>query len=89
MISIQMKKFGAILNGRPAGREAFLRMVQIINGAEGDIFFDFEGVNVLTPSFADEFITRLQDRYKDKEIKFKGVEKDTVVEKVLNSINVL
>lgn len=65
-MKIEMKKFGAILNSRPDGREAALRLFQIVNGTEETIVtIDLEGVNVLTPSFADEFFTLINDRYKD------------------------
>ena len=62
---IEMKKFGNILNGRPAGREAYLRVVQIANGANSDqeVVLDFAGVEILTPSFADEFLRSLREKY--------------------------
>ena len=63
-MKIEMKKFGAILNSRPDGREAALRLFQIVNGTnEKKIVIDFNGVVVLTPSFADEFLTLINDRY--------------------------
>lgn len=50
-MKIEMQKFGTILNSRPAGREVFLRVVQIINGfsESEEIILDFLGVEVLTP----------------------------------------
>lgn len=70
-MKIEMKKFGAILNSRPDGREAALRLFQIVNGTEEkQVLIDLDGVNVLTPSFADEFFTLIKDRYSNnKEIK--------------------
>jgi hypothetical protein len=67
---IQMKKFGTLLNSRPAGREAALRIFQIANGFLNDkeMILDFAGVEVLTPSFADELIRLLKERYEDIKI---------------------
>ena len=62
---IEMKKIGTILNSRPAGREAFLRIVQIINGSNLNekIQLDFSSVDILTPSFADEMLRLLKEKY--------------------------
>lgn len=81
-MKIEMQKFGIILNSRPAGREAFLRVVQIINGSSEseEIILDFLGVEVLTPSFADEFLHLLRDKYKDRVIKLENTESATVKE---------
>lgn len=81
-MKIEMQKFGTILNSRPVGREAFLRVVQIINGSSEseEIVLDFLGVEVLTPSFADEFLHLLRDKYKDRVIKLEGTESATVKE---------
>ncbi|MBM2821054.1 MAG: hypothetical protein HW405_814 [Candidatus Berkelbacteria bacterium] len=63
-MKIEMKKFGAILNSRPDGREAALRLFQIVNGTdEKKVTIDLDGVVVLTPSFADEFFTLINERY--------------------------
>lgn len=88
---LQMVKFGNILNSRPAGREAVLRAKQIINGSndpEG-IVLDFSSVQVLTPSFADEFVKGLQDTYKDKNIKFEGIESNSVVKDTLTALGLI
>lgn len=62
-----MKKFGVILNSRPDGREAALRLFQIVNGTEEKkVIVDLDGVVVLTPSFADEFFTLINTRYTGK-----------------------
>lgn len=69
-MTVQMRKFGKLLNSRPAGREAALRVFQIANGfiEDKEIILDFSGVEVLTPSFADELIQMLQDKYKEEKI---------------------
>lgn len=66
---IKIENFGDILISRPAGKEAFL-------GAKAYIFkpikntdsivLDFEGVKVLTPSWADEFISGIKNSYSNK-----------------------
>lgn len=88
-MKIEMKKFGIILNSRPAGREAFLRTVQIVNGSldSEEIILDFLGVEILTPSFADEFLHLLKDKYVGRVIKLENTESSTVKE-ILKSIEV-
>ncbi len=85
---LQMIKFGTILNSRPAGREAVLRAKQIINGSDDPegVILDFSGVEVLTPSFADEFITGLKHLYQDKTIKLQGFEDKPVIKDTLSAL---
>lgn len=67
-MKIELKKFGEMLISRPAGREAFLAMsAYLIKDLEEDelVEIDFEGVKVLTPSWADEVITKLAGRFKN------------------------
>jgi len=82
-----MQKFGNILNSRQSGREAFLRAVQIVNGSSvfEEIILDFSGVEVLTPSFADEFLHLLKDKYQNRIINLENTESATVKE-ILQSI---
>ncbi len=65
---IQLKKFGTILISRPSGKEAWLAFQPVLNEISGDeeIIVDFEGVVVLTPSWADEFLTPLRERFGDR-----------------------
>lgn len=79
---IEMKKFGPILNSRPDGREAALGLFQIVNGTEEkEIVLDFAGVLVLTPSFADEFLTDVRERYAgEKEVRLKNTDSTSVQE---------
>ena len=62
-----MKKFGEILVSRPAGREAFLAASAYLLSPppSGAIELDFEGVKVLAPSWADEFLTALKEKFKN------------------------
>lgn len=67
-MKIEVKKFGEILSSRPAGREACLVAKAYLKPATKNekIELDFEGVKVLTPSWADEFIAGLQEEYGDR-----------------------
>ena len=76
---IEIKKFGDFLVSRPAGREAFLAMsAYLIKDLKEDeeIEIDFAGVKVLTPSWADEVITKLAEKFKN--IKISNAENPTV-----------
>ncbi len=60
-----MRNFGEKLDSRPAGREAWLAIqprLRELPPAE-DITLDFSGVLLLTPSYADEFVTPLVHGY--------------------------
>lgn len=65
---IQLKKFGTTLVSRPSGKEAWLAFQPVLYGIkEGEeVVVDFEGVIVLTPSWADEFLTPLQNQFKNQ-----------------------
>jgi hypothetical protein len=67
-MQIYLKKFGTTLISRPAGKEAFLALQSSMKTMDHNekIEIDFEGVTVLTPSWADEFITPLKNQYKEK-----------------------
>lgn len=86
---LEMKKFGNILNSRPAGREAVLRVKQIVNGSKEDIILDFAEVEILTPSYADEFVTGIKKLYPDKKITIKGFVDNQVIKETLTALNFL
>lgn len=77
-----MVKFGKLLNSRPAGREAGLRIVQIVNGSteQEDIILDFGGVEILTPSFADELLHFLWRKYGREKVKIENAQTLTVAD---------
>ncbi|TAL50922.1 DUF4325 domain-containing protein [Patescibacteria group bacterium] len=60
-MKIDIKKFGTVLISRPAGREAALVALAytIPNVGTETIELDFSDVDVLTPSWMDEFLQTL------------------------------
>ena len=64
-MKIELKKFGTVLTSRPAGKEAYLAAKAYTlpknNGEKIEV--DFSEVQVLAPSWADEFITPLLKEY--------------------------
>lgn len=65
---ILLKKFGTTLISRSAGKEALLAFEPVLRTMKEDerIEVDFEGVIAIGPSWADEFLTPIQERYKDR-----------------------
>jgi hypothetical protein len=80
-MKIPMKKFGTILVSRPAGHEAFLAAsAYILTPPPNDsIELDFEGVKVLAPSWADEFLSGLKKNFKNP-IKILPTNNSSVIE---------
>ena len=78
-MKIEIKKFGEVLISRPAGREAYLAasayLLKDIDKNEL-IEIDFSGVKVLTPSWADEVVTKIAEEFKD--IKLLNTENSSV-----------
>lgn len=72
---LELKKFGTILISRPDGREAWLAAqaysLPAIDSSE-KIEVDFSDVLVLGPSWADEFLTPLKEKYGDKVVFLKN-----------------
>ena len=65
-MKLELKKFGTTLSSRPVAKEAWsVTRAYILSGKKPNekIEVDFEGVQVLTPSWADEFISSLQQEY--------------------------
>ena len=88
---LEMKKFGNILNSRPTGMEAVLRAKQIINGSDVSepIILDFVGVEVLTPSFADEFVSGIKKNYQNRKIIIQGYTKNLVLKETLSALHLI
>ena len=62
---IFLKKFGTTLNGRQFGRESSAAFEPSLRGikSEEEIVVDFEGVVTFTPSWGDEFLGPLFNRF--------------------------
>jgi hypothetical protein len=86
---INLNKFGATLISRPAGKEASLAFKPTLREVKSDekIEIDFTGVEVLAPSWADEFLTPIFNSFGDK-VSLKNTQNSSVVEslKILNLI---
>jgi hypothetical protein len=78
-MKIELLKFGDILVSRAAGREAYLAMSAYLTkgiNLNEKIEVDFSGVKVLAPSWADEVITKLAQKFKN--LVFLNTENPTV-----------
>ena len=68
-MEVKVCNFGDFLMSRPAGREAFLMAkAYVFRELKPDetITLDFDGIKVLAPSWADEFITALKKEYSNR-----------------------
>ncbi|EKE15606.1 MAG: hypothetical protein ACD_11C00117G0002 [uncultured bacterium] len=76
---IQLKKFGTTLVSRQAGKEAYAAFQGALQEIKNQelVEVDFEGVIVFTPSWGDEFITPLQEKFSDRLI-LKNTENSSV-----------
>jgi hypothetical protein len=79
-MKIQLQKFGNMLVSRPAGREAWLAAQAYVlpDDTKEEITVDFVGVDVLTPSWADEVLTSLVEQYGKEKVKFVNTENPSV-----------
>ena len=63
-MKILLVKYGTVLSSRPAGKEAYLTArAYILGDKPKTLEIDFAGVKVLSPSWADEFLTPLKKEY--------------------------
>lgn len=62
---ILLKKFGTTLTSRQSGRESFAAFAPHLSDLPENekLEIDFEGVNTFSPSWGDEFLTPLVERY--------------------------
>ena len=67
-MNIELKKFGATLISRQAGREAYAAFAPSLRETKADemVKIDFAGVVVFSPSWGDEFLTPLLREYGDR-----------------------
>jgi len=78
-MNIELKKFGTILTSRQAGKEAYAAFSPFLNTADSNenLIIDFEGVDVFSPSWGDEFLTPLKNKSGDK-LFFKNIKNTSV-----------
>ncbi len=69
-MTIYLKKFGTLLNGRMLGKEAFAAFLPSLKDIQNDekIEVDFDGVDVFSPSWGDEFLSSLINKFGDRVI---------------------
>ena len=67
-MTIYLKKFGTLLNGRMLGKEAFAAFLPSLKDVPSDekIEVDFDGVDVFSPSWGDEFLGPLFGRFGER-----------------------
>ena len=67
-MKIQLSKFGRVLVSRPAGKEAFGVMKAYFRPLDKleRIELDFTGVQVMTPSWLEEVLTGLREKFGDR-----------------------
>lgn len=65
---MKLKKFGTTLTSRDSGREAYnaaQSLLALLKEKE-ELILDFNGVNTFSPSWGDEFVINLHNKYKDR-----------------------
>ena len=67
-MTIFLKKFGTTLNSRQFGKESFAAFESSLKSikSEEKIIVDFEGVITFTPSWGDEFLNPLFNRFGER-----------------------
>jgi len=67
-MTIFLKKFGTTLNSRQFGKESFAAFESSLRdvGVEEKIIVDFEGVVTFTPSWGDEFLGALFNKFGER-----------------------
>ncbi len=67
-MTIHLVKFGTVLISRQAGREAYAAFLPTLTQVKDheNILVEFEGISTFSPSWGDEFLTPLQQRFGDR-----------------------
>jgi hypothetical protein len=78
-MTIFLRKFGTTLNGRQFGKESFAAFASSLRNIKNDekIIVDFEGVVTFTPSWGDEFLGPLFNKF-GKRLALKNTENPSV-----------
>lgn len=58
-MKVMMRKYGGALATRASGRTAYADVIHDSNNLSERVVFDFDGVSVVTNSFADEIFGRI------------------------------
>ena len=60
-----MSKFGYVLTSRQAGKDSYAAFLPTLSEIKGDeeVIVDFTGVNTFSPSWGDEFLTPLHEKF--------------------------
>jgi len=69
---IELKKFGTTLISRQSGKEAFSAFQSSMSLIKQDemVEVDFDGVITFSPSWGDEFLTPMLDKFGDRLVLF-------------------
>jgi len=67
-MTIYLKKFGTLLSGRMLGKEAFSAYLPSLKDVKSneEVEVNFEGVDVFSPSWGDEFLSSLIEKFGDR-----------------------
>jgi hypothetical protein len=73
-MKIELQKFGTTLLSRQTGREAYLAFLPTLNALPVNeiVEVDFNGIITFSPSWGDEFLSKLLDKFDDKLILMKS-----------------
>ncbi|OHA47464.1 MAG: hypothetical protein A2541_02395 [Candidatus Taylorbacteria bacterium RIFOXYD2_FULL_36_9] len=73
-MKIELKKFGTMLISRQSGREAFSAFLPSFKDVSVNemIEIDFTGVVTFSPSWGDEFLSKLLEKFGDRLILLKS-----------------
>lgn len=65
---VSLKKLGTTLLGREFGKESFSAFLPSLKNVRNDelVEIDFKGVITFTPSWGDEFLSPLLDKFKNR-----------------------
>jgi len=65
---IHLNKFDHRQTSRQNGKESYAAFLPTLNsvGVDEEVIVDFEGVSVFSPSWGDEFLTPLQQKFGDR-----------------------
>lgn len=77
-MTILISKYGRLLVSRPAGRDAYLSAkAYLLKDNPETIDLDFSEIQVMTPSWLDEFLTPIKKEYGEK-VKLTSIENPSV-----------